>query len=144
MKRPLLGLIVGLVAISVIAESIEYLSVTLLNGAVTTNQAVYFGIRNRPLFLLYKLAYNSFAAWSAGYLAAKTSGKYFFWIGSILALIQVIGIIYAMLTPELYSQAPSWMWYSLIATMTPFCILGAKAFEKTKFKTQMLVAKDQI
>jgi hypothetical protein len=60
--RSVLAVVVGLAVISLIAESVEFGLVTLVNRGVTTDQAVYFGVRNQPAFLAAKVVYNTAAA----------------------------------------------------------------------------------
>ena len=60
--RSVLGVFFGIMLISLIAEGIEFLLVALVHGSITTDQDVYFEIRNRPAMLAAKFIYNSVAA----------------------------------------------------------------------------------
>lgn len=123
LARSLAAIVLGLLLISLLAEAIEFALVALLNGGATTDPAVYFGIRNRPMVLATKLAYNALAGLAGGYVAAWVAGRAGRWHALVLALIQAATLLWALLSP-LGSSAPGWLWVALILTMTPATVAG--------------------
>ncbi len=123
--RSVLGVFIGLMLISIIAEGIEFLLVALVHGSITTDQDVYFGIRNRPALLASKFVYNNFAGLAGGYVAAWIAGRAPVWHGLVLALVQLGGLIYGMTASPYAGTTPMWAWIALAATMTPIILVGS-------------------
>jgi hypothetical protein len=64
--RSLLAVFAGLIIISFFTEIIEFSVVTILNGSVTSDQDIYFEIRNRGPIIFLKLVYTTVAVfWAA-------------------------------------------------------------------------------
>ncbi|WP_028402841.1 hypothetical protein [Ectobacillus panaciterrae] len=122
--RGIIAIFVGLMVISFIAEGIEMVVVTLIHGSYTTDQAVYFEIRNRPNVILLKFFYSGLAGLLGGYIAAWFSGRNEIRTGVILAIIQTITLIWGMIAPP-YTYTPIWVWFSLIIIMFPAVTGGA-------------------
>ena len=123
--RSILGIFVGLMVITIIAEGIEFLIVTSINGSVTTDVEAYFKIRNYTPVLAAKFLYNTFAAMAGGYLAALIARRAMIWHGGILAAVQAAGLVYGMTSPELAHTTPFWVWVGLLLTMPPVILFGA-------------------
>lgn len=123
--RAALGVLLGLIAISVVAEGVEFLTVTLLDGSVTTDQAVYFGIRNRLPVLVFKLVYNTGAALLGGYLAARVSGPPALLVAAVLAAVQAVALVWGMTGSSMAATTPRWMWISLLLLTPAGILLGA-------------------
>lgn len=83
--RSVLGVFFGLMLISLIAEGIEFLLVALVRGSITTDQDVYFEIRNRPAMLTAKFIYNSVAGLAGGCIAGRAP----IWHGVFLEAVQL-------------------------------------------------------
>ena len=124
--RSLLAVLVGLISITLIVEPIEFALVTLANGGMTTDPYEYFLVRNRPWLLTAKIVYNTAAALAAGYLTAWIAGRAPLSHAAAVALLQVVAFAFAMITPELRSTGPDWMWWVLIVA-TPLAILAGAA-----------------
>jgi hypothetical protein len=123
--RTFFGLLIGMVLITVLAEAIEFGLVTAVHGSVTTDRAIYFGIRNRPWFMALKLLYNGFAALVGGYVCAWIAGWRESLHGIVLAAIQAGALLWAIAQPDLARWMPPWMWIALIVTMSPLVVAGA-------------------
>lgn len=82
----LLGVIIGLLVITFVAEVIEFTIVKLISHKsfkeLQANQSEYFNIRNRNWILVSKIFYSLFAGIIGGYLAtwiSKNCLKLQFW-----------------------------------------------------------------
>ncbi len=128
--RSMAGVLAGLFLITLIAETIEFGVVTLLNGAVTTDQAAYFGIRNQPGVLAFKLLYNSAAAFAGGFACAWIAGRMYLVHGALLAVVQVVGLVYGMSVSEFAATTPRWMWIALLAISAVVIPSGAVAYAR--------------
>lgn len=124
--RSILGVLTGLIAISVIAEGIEFLLVTALHGRAVTDPDVYFEVRNRPLVLGLKLVYNTLAAGVGGYLAAWIAGHKHLAHGAALAGVQLVLFVWGMTASEYAGTTPAWAWITLCVTMSAAILLGAR------------------
>lgn len=113
--RSVLAVVAGLVLITLIVEPIEFALVALANGGVTTDQDVYFAVRNQPAFLAAKLVYNSLAAIAGGYAAAWLAGRAPMAHGIVLALVQTVAFGWALSQPTVRPTTPDWVWACLIA-----------------------------
>ena len=127
--RTILAVIVGLIAITLIVEPIEFLLVTIVNRGVTTDPYEYFLIRNRGWFLAVKVIYNSGAAAIAGYLTAWIAGRAPFSHAGVVAVLQTIAFGFAFTVPELRATTPDWMWVTLMIA-TPAAILAGALFSQ--------------
>jgi len=123
--RSALGVFLGLMLISFIAEGIEFLLVALVHGSTTTDQEIYFEIRNRPVLLGTKFIYNSIAGLAGGYITAWIAGRAPIWHGVFLAAVQLAGLIYGMTASPYAGTTPMWAWIGLAGTMTPIIVLGS-------------------
>jgi hypothetical protein len=122
--RSIVSVIVGLLVISFIAETIEFLLVTAINGSVTSDPGVYFGVRNRPLLLALKLVYNSLASLIGGYTAAWIAGRAGARHAMVLAAVQALALVWGMTASPYAQLTPLWMWITLILVMTPAIVTG--------------------
>jgi hypothetical protein len=127
--RTVAAVIVGLITITLIVEPIEFAIVTGANGGVTADPYEYFLVRNRPWLLAAKMIYHTLAAAAAGYLPAWIAGRARLTHAAAVALLQVLAFGVAMITPELRSTGPDWMWWTLVVA-TPLAILGGAALRK--------------
>ena len=128
--RSLASLLVGLLAITMIAESIEFTLVGTLRGDFSQDPARYFATRNQPAVLSAKMFYNFFAAavgGAAAFLIAPTKRRLH--VAGVAAL-QVLALGYALVTPSVRSTGPLWMWVSLIPLSVMGISLGAVLVER--------------
>jgi len=123
--RSILAIMSGLFLLSLVAEGIELAVVTALHGSFTQDQALYFGIRNRPAVLGAKLVYNTGAAFLAGYAAAWVAGRAAVLHGTILAIIQLALFVWGMAFSEFAGTTPLWAWLTLVPLMAAGILLGA-------------------
>ncbi len=112
------GIILGLIAITIITELIEFSTVKLLSGKsfefLKNNQDQYFKIRNQFGFLLFKLFYNFLAAITGGYLMTWVTKSYQKIGLYVLIGIQTISLIWGGFFSEFSNTAPTWLWITLI------------------------------
>ncbi|MCH8823265.1 MAG: hypothetical protein IH984_07120 [Planctomycetes bacterium] len=87
--RSVLGIFIGSVVITIIAEGIEFVLVALVHGSIATDQDVYFEVRNRLPILSLKFFYNSLAGLVGGYVAAWSAFRAPVIHGLILATVQL-------------------------------------------------------
>lgn len=120
---------------SLVAEGIEMGIVTALHGSFTQDQAVYFSVRNRPAVLMAKLAYNTVAAFLAGYAAAWVAGRAALLHGAVLAIIQLALFIWGMVFSEYAGTAPTWAWLALVPLMGMGILLGAHSQRRRRRST---------
>lgn len=124
--RSVVGIIAGLLAISVLVEAVEVTLVTLVNGGMTMDPVVYFGTRNRPWFLAIKLVYNTAGAVAGGWLAAWIAGRAPMAHGVALAIVQAAALGYAVTDPAMRQWTPDWMWAALAVVSTLGVLWGAR------------------
>jgi hypothetical protein len=117
----ILGLILGLAVISLLAEGIEFGLVTLVNGGITSDQDVYFEIRNRPWFLFLKFIYNGLALYAGGWLAAKIALRWKLTCVVTLAIVQLVSFFWGMTLSEFAGTTPFWAW-TLLSIEIPFLV----------------------
>ena len=112
------GIILGLIAITIITELIEFSTVKLLSGKsfefLKNNQDEYFKIRNQFGVLLFKLFYNLLAAITGGYLMTWVTKSYHKIGLYVLTGIQTISLIWGGFFSEFSNTAPTWLWIALI------------------------------
>ncbi len=123
--RSVLAVLVGIVAISMVVEALEFGLVTLVNGGPTRDPDAYYAVRNRGWFLATKLLYNTGAALGAGYLAALIAGYSELKHGLALAFVQTFAFVWALTQPELSQWIPGWMWAALISLTFAGILVGA-------------------
>ena len=99
--RSIFAVFAGLVLISVIVEPLEFGLVTLVNGEVTTDPDIHLRVRNTPAFLATKVVYNAAAAIVGGLVAARLARRAPIAHGLVLAVIQTVAFVWALLTPAL-------------------------------------------
>jgi hypothetical protein len=124
--RSIFAVFAGLVLISVIVESLEFGLVTLVNGEVTTDQDIYFRVRNTPAFLATKVVYNTVAAIVGGWVAARLARRAPMAHGLVLAVIQTVAFGWALVTPALRRSTPDWMWACLIVVTFAGIMTGSR------------------
>ena len=112
------GIILGLIAITIITELIEFSTVKLLSGKsfefLKNNQDEYFKIRNQFGVLLFKLFDNLLAAITGGYLMTWVTKSYHKIGLYVLTGIQTISLIWGGFFSEFSNTAPTWLWITLI------------------------------
>ena len=128
--RFILGVILGLAVISIIAESVEFGLVTLVNGGITTDMDVYFDIRNQLWFLILKFIYNGMGAFVGGWLAKTIASLWKVACVITLAVIQTVSLIWGMTLSEFTGTTPAWAWILLIIEM-PLLIYIGGTFRKS-------------
>ncbi len=132
--RLILGVVVGLVVVTLVTESLELLVVKLASGEsferLTSDEAYYFSIRNQLIILLVKLVYTTGAGILGGYLASIVGGKLSEWTLAIVLVIQVASLIWAGFVSELSATGPMWMWVSLIILVPLGLVVGYRLYEK--------------
>lgn len=134
--RSLLAVVIGLLLISLITELIEFGVVTALHGAVTTDQAIYFEIRNRLPVILFKFVYNGVAALIGGFVAGWIAGRKEIHHGVALALAQALALLWAMTVSPYAQTTPLWVWLVLLVEMTVGIVGGAWFHYQRKGKQQ--------
>jgi hypothetical protein len=112
------GIILGLIAITLITESIEFSTVRLLSGEsvefLRNNQNEYFRVRNQTGFLVFKLFYNLLAAVSGGFLMTLVTRSYHRIGLYVLIGIQTISILWVGFFSKYSNTAPTWLWVTLV------------------------------
>lgn len=126
--RGIIGIIVGLILISIVVEGIELLLVTLAsNGSPPIEDPVaYAEIRNQPTILLLKLIYTAFGAVVGGYVTTWISHRPY---GIALAILQTAILIGALFFTELGEITPMWMRVAIVI-ITFFGILAGMYFRQ--------------
>lgn len=130
--RSIVAVTVGLLLISVIVEPIEFALVALVHGGATTDQEVYFSVRNRPPVLAAKLVYNTLAGAAGGFLAGRLAGRAPLGHGIALAVLQTVAFGWALVNPELRRTMPDPMWASVIVLTAVGIIMGALLQSRTR------------
>ena len=128
--RTSLALIVGLFAISMFVESLEFVIVAIANGSVTSDPEVYLAIRNQTWILITKLIYNAVGAVAGGYISARLAGYADRNRGVALAAIQLLAFLWALTQPEIRNSTPGWMWALLIPLTVGGIVVGASLCAK--------------
>ena len=114
----ILGVIIGLLVITFVAEMIEFTIVKSVSKKsfeyLQTNQNEYFDIRNRNWILIAKMFYSLIAGIIGGYLTTWISKKMSGIAILVLIIIQVISLIWGGFISNLSSTGPIWMWIYLV------------------------------
>ncbi len=137
-SRSLLAVFIGLLVISLIAESVEFGVVTALHGSPITDQEIYFEIRNQLPVILLKFIYNAFAAFIGGYLTGLIAGRQELGHGIALALTQAVSLIWGMTVSPLAHSTPLWAWIMLVLLMPTAIVAGAR-FRKNRKKASVIL-----
>jgi len=123
--RFILSVLAGLLAVSLLAETIEFGLVTLVNEGVTTDRDVYFGIRNQIWFLMLKFIYNGITLFAGGWISARIASRWKIGAAFTLAVLQTISFIWGMTASEFAGTTPAWSWILLAIEIPPLIIWGA-------------------
>lgn len=125
-----LGVVAGLVAITIVTESIEFLIVKLASGAsfevLSSDQAYYFSIRNHWAILASKMFYTGASGFVGGYIATKIAKSLAGICISIIIVIQLISLVWAGFVSDLSGTGPKWMWIGLMIVVPAGVYLGYK------------------
>ncbi len=123
-----LGILTGLLLVTLISESVEIMIVKTLSGKslteLTQNQDEYFAIRNEPTIVALKLVYNTTAAFIGGYACAVVVRGRVLLPVLILAGIQALGFVYGMTLSPYASTTALWLWLTL-TVLSVGAIIGA-------------------
>lgn len=126
---------VGLFAITFVAELIEFFTVKLASGkdinTLTQHQEMYFEIRNTTWILIFKVFYSLLAGFVGGYLASWIAGAKAKIAIYFLTGIQVLALIWASFLSDLGASGPIWMWFYLILIIPLGIWLGYQQKIKT-------------
>lgn len=125
MFRSAVAILVGLIAISVFVEAIEFLLVAFLNRGFTQDPAIYFGIRNQLAVLSAKFFYNALGGILGGYLTALIARRAPVTHGAVLAGVQAVSLAWAATFSSYARWTPVWVWIALILIAIPTAIAGA-------------------
>lgn len=116
--RLTLGVILGMLLITIIAEGIEFVFVKIVSGEtleqLQSKQDEYFSVRNRSWILVSKMFYSLLAGIVGGYLTTWISKELAKIAIYILILLQVISLIWGGFISDLSATGPTWMWLCLI------------------------------
>lgn len=141
--RIIIGVVAGLIAITLIAESVEYVTIKIISGKsfaeLTTDESGYFEVRNTIGILLFKILYSFFAGIVGGYLTSKISLARPQLAIFLLIGIQVLSLIWGGFYSELSQTGPIWMWIYLIIVIPMGISLGHKINVKKKNALQYRV-----
>ncbi len=122
------GILAGLVAVTAITESIEFVTVKLLSGRsmeyLAQNQDEYFAVRNRTGVLMFKQLYNFFAAVAGGYLMTLIASAYRKIGLYALVALQSLALVWGGFFSEFSTTGPAWIWMALIVLTPVGFLLG--------------------
>lgn len=130
--RGVLGVIAGLILISLIVEPVEMALVTMQGGSLADPES-YLSVRNQTWFLGVKFAYNFIGGMAGGALAAWIAQRAPIWHGAALAALQSALLVWAMTNPDMGPTAPMWAWLGFIAA-TGLGVLAGAALIKPRRK----------
>lgn len=136
--RFIAALVLGLMAISMIAETIEIITVKAVSDKSfawltdPANSEEYFTYRNTGWILAFKMLYSFLAAFAGSYLALIVAGSYQKILINLLLAVQLISLLWAaFFSEELSSTGPLWMWLALLIVI-PIGIYSAYFFKMRK------------
>lgn len=133
--RLIIGVIVGLMAITIIAETIEFVIVKSVSGKsldeLQADQSHYFKIRNQKWILMTKAFYSLLAGIVGGYLTTWISKEKSNISIYILIAIQLVSLIWGGFISDLSVTGPIWMWIYLLIIIPMGIWLGYKWKSKT-------------
>lgn len=121
------GVVAGILLVSVIAETIEFGLVSLVNGGMPRDPAQYFSIRNGDAFLAAKYACNGIAGMIGGYVAAWIARARPLAHGVVVAALQAIAFAAVTTNPEVAATAPTSAWIGFAFVTCAGMIAGAWA-----------------
>ncbi len=128
--RLTLGVIAGLVLITLITESIEFITVKLASGAsfekLSSDQDYYFSVRNQLGILVFKVIYTGGSGFIAGYVASRISLSFAKICILLIVVVQIVSLIWAGFISELSTTGPMWMWIALMIVVPIGVYLGYK------------------
>lgn len=133
--RLIIGVIVGLITITIIAETIEFIIVKSASGKsldeLQADQSHYFKIRNQNWILMTKAFYSLLAGIVGGYLTTWISKEKSNIAIFILIAIQFVSLIWGGFISDLSVTGPIWMWIYLLIIIPMGIWLGYKWKSKT-------------
>jgi hypothetical protein len=116
--RVVLGIIIGLLVITIVAEVIEFTLVKSVSGtsfeALQADEQEYFNVRNRTWILISKVFYSLIAGIFGGYITTWISKEKAKIAIYILLFFQIVFLIWAGFISELSETGPLWMWGYLL------------------------------
>ena len=119
--RMLVGVVLGMLTMTVVAESIEFAIVSVMLGKsfdyLSTHQAEYFAARNQTGVLIAKMLYNSIAAIAGGYVTTWVARHQVRTGVALMIGIQVSALVWGGFFSALAETGPQWMWLALILVM---------------------------
>lgn len=141
--RLIIGVLVGLFAITLVAESIEFVTVKIISGMkfseLTNNESGYFEARNTTGVLFFKATYSFLAGIIGGYLTSWISlGKPQLAIFLLIG-IQILSLIWAGFFSDLSQTGPIWMWIYLIVIIPLGISFGHRILVKKKNALQQSI-----
>ena len=123
--RLVLGVIVGLMAITIVAETIEFGIVKVISRKsfdfLQANRDEYFAVRNKTWILVVKIGYSMVAGIFGGYITTWISRGMSRIAIYVLIFIQVASLIWGGFISELSKTGPTWMWIYLV-TIIPLAV----------------------
>jgi len=126
----ILGIFIGLIAITVVAEFIEFTTVKLVSAKpfseLTGNQEHYFSVRNTIWILIFKIFYSLLAGIVGGYFTTWISSEKSKIAIYVLIGIQLLSLIWGGFISEMSSTGPLWMWIYLIVLVPVGVWIGYK------------------
>ncbi len=118
--RLIIGVLIGLLSISVIVEVIELIivvNISDLDFSEATNpeyQQEYFIARNAPLILAAKMIYSIIGGFVGGFLASIIAGDKAKTAVIAVTLLQIVSLIWAGFFSDFSITGPTWMWIALM------------------------------
>lgn len=116
--RLVVGVVCGLLVITIVAEGVEFTIVKSVSGksfeTLQANQQEYFDIRNRTWILISKVLYSLIAGILGGFVTTWISKEKAKMAIYILLLIQIVSLIWGGFISELSETGPLWMWGYLL------------------------------
>ena len=137
--RLAIGVVAGMIVISVVAEAIELLVVLGVSGnsyeTLRSDSSKYFEVRNQPYILVAKMGYTFFAAALAGLATAKIAGNARKPAIVALTVLQVGLLLWAGFISSMSTTGPREMWIGLcfavaIGVNTGYKLLSKKSHNR--------------
>ena len=124
--RSLLALLVGLGLFRLVATVLEITLVGAVADGPVTNEAEYFAVRNQPGMLAAAIAYNSVAAFLAGYVTAKIASTQELMHTGVAAAVQTVALIWDFAAGPYASLTPVWTRVALVLFTGPAMMAGPR------------------